>query len=104
VAILTICCQIQILKKVVRVCLAEIGSIHFESHEHDTSPGRNAKVHLSNQSIFFDPGPSRQGIEPMNIFPFKSDLFTISDKLGNSPIVWRLVLLCSVGIIEDTGL
>lgn len=84
----------QVLKKVVRVCLAEIGSIHLESHEHDASPGCNAKVHLSNQSILFGPGPSRQWIEAMNIFPSKISLWSAFYHLGQA---WKLTSCLEAG-------
>jgi hypothetical protein len=50
--------EVQIGQKVIRVGLLDIGSVKFESHEHDTGKDHNAHVNFANEGVLFSPCPS----------------------------------------------
>jgi hypothetical protein len=54
----------QILQKVVRVGLLDVGSVKLKGHEHNTGKDHDANIDLANESVFFTPRPSCQWIEP----------------------------------------
>jgi len=45
----------QILQKVVRVGLLDVGSVKLKGHKHDTSKDHDADIDLTNEGVFFTP-------------------------------------------------
>lgn len=105
---LTIGCQIEISEEVVRQGLTKIGSVHLQSHEHDTSPSCDAEIHLANNSIFFAPGPAGQWVETMTVLPVshkQSSANRVSLVFaGSVPVIRWLILLGSIRIVKYAGL
>ena len=61
--------QSQLGQQVVRDCLPDIGTVHFESAKHQARPQHNLEVNLPDEGALLPPRPSGRGVEPVDVFP-----------------------------------
>jgi len=61
----------QVFEEVVCVCLLNVRTIELQRHETDTREDQDTEINLADKLVLLAPGPSREGIESVQVLPFR---------------------------------